>query len=59
VRFIALPLPRLAIEDHRVQMRKLMESISGAGQIAGHVVLYPLLRGWRRGWGTTEAERPN
>jgi hypothetical protein len=38
-------------------MRRLVESISGARQIAGHLLLYPLLRGWRRGWGTTEEER--
>jgi hypothetical protein len=38
-------------------MRKLIESISGALQMAANVLLYPLLRGWRRGWGTTEEER--
>jgi hypothetical protein len=38
-------------------VRKLIESISGAMQIAGHLLLYPLLRGWRRQWGTTEEER--
>jgi hypothetical protein len=38
-------------------MCKLIESISGAVQIAGHLLLYPLLRGWRRRWGTTEEER--
>ena len=37
--------------------RELIESISGAFQIAGHVLLYPLLRGWRRRWGSTEQER--
>jgi hypothetical protein len=25
---------------------KLIESISGASQIAGHILFYPLLRGW-------------
>jgi hypothetical protein len=34
-----------------------MESISGASQIAFHIVLYPLLRGWRRQWGSTADER--
>jgi hypothetical protein len=38
-------------------MRKLIESISGAVQIAGQLLLYPLLRGWRRRWGSTEEER--
>jgi hypothetical protein len=38
-------------------VRKLIESISGAIQIAGHLLLYPLLCGWRRQWGTTEEER--
>jgi len=38
-------------------MRKVIESISGASQIAVHVLLYPLLRGWRRRWGSTEEER--
>jgi len=38
-------------------MHKLIESISGASQIAAHVLLYPLLRGWRRRWGSTEQER--
>ena len=38
-------------------MRGLIESISGAAQIVGHLLLYPLLRGWRRRWGTTEEER--
>jgi hypothetical protein len=38
-------------------MRRLVESISGALQIAGHLLLYPLLRGWRRGWGATDEER--
>jgi hypothetical protein len=37
--------------------RKLGQSISGAIQIAAHLLLYPLLRGWRRRWGTTEEER--
>jgi hypothetical protein len=39
------------------QVRGLIESISGALQIAGHLLFHPLLRGWRRGWGTTEEER--
>jgi hypothetical protein len=38
-------------------MRKLVESISGASQIAIHILLYPLLRRWRRRWGSTEEER--
>ena len=38
-------------------MRKVIKSISGASQIAVHILLFPLLRGWRRGWGTTEEER--
>jgi hypothetical protein len=38
-------------------MRKVAESISGALQIAGHLLLYPVLRDWRRGWGATDAER--
>ena len=38
-------------------MRRLVESISGAVQISGHLLLYPLLRGWRRRWGTTQEER--
>jgi hypothetical protein len=38
-------------------MRRLIESISGASQIAVHIVLYPFLRGWRRRWGTTHEER--
>jgi hypothetical protein len=38
-------------------MRKLIESISGASQIAVNLLLYPLLRGWRRQWGATEEER--
>ena len=38
-------------------MRKLLESVSGAVQIAANILLYPLLRGWRRRWGTTEGER--
>jgi hypothetical protein len=38
-------------------VRKLIESISGASQIAVHLALYPLLRGWRRRWGSTEEER--
>jgi hypothetical protein len=38
-------------------MRKLIESISGASQIAANLLLYPLLRGWRRQWGATEEER--
>jgi hypothetical protein len=36
---------------------RLLESVSGAVQIAAHLLLYPLLRGWRRRWGTTELER--
>jgi hypothetical protein len=38
-------------------MLKLVESISGASQIAANLLLYPLLRGWRRRWGATEEER--
>jgi hypothetical protein len=38
-------------------MRKLIESIPGAMQIAGNILLYPLLRGWRRRWGSSEKER--
>jgi hypothetical protein len=38
-------------------MRKLTEAISGASQIAGHILLYPLLSGWRRRWGGSEEER--
>ena len=38
-------------------MRKLIDSLSGALQIAINVLLDPLLRGWRRGWGATEQER--
>jgi hypothetical protein len=38
-------------------MRKAIESISGATQIAVQVLLYPLLREWRRQWGSTEEER--
>jgi hypothetical protein len=38
-------------------MRKLLDSLSGATQIAVHILFYPLLRGWRRRWGTTEEER--
>lgn len=38
-------------------MRKLVESISGASQIAVNLLLYPLLRGRRRRWGATKEER--
>jgi hypothetical protein len=38
-------------------MRRLIESISGAVQIAVHLLLYPFLRGWRRRWGATDEER--
>jgi len=38
-------------------MRKLGESVSGAFQIALHLMLYPLTRGWRRQWGSTAQER--
>jgi hypothetical protein len=38
-------------------MRKLVEAISGASQIAVNLLLYPLLRGRRRRWGATEEER--
>jgi hypothetical protein len=38
-------------------MRKLVESISGASQIAVNLLLYPLLRGRRRRWGATEDEK--
>jgi len=41
----------------RAPLRKLVESISGASQIAANLLLYPLLCGWRRRWGTTEEER--
>jgi hypothetical protein len=39
------------------RVRKLLESLSGASLIAIHILLYPLLRGWRRRWGSTEEER--
>jgi hypothetical protein len=45
------------IDDDEIQMSRLIESISGATQIAGHLLLYPLLSGWRRRWGTMESER--
>jgi hypothetical protein len=38
-------------------MSKLLDSISGASHIAVHILLYPLLRGRRRRWGSTEEER--
>jgi hypothetical protein len=38
-------------------MRKLLDSLSGATQIAVHILFYPVLRGWRRRWGSTEEER--
>jgi hypothetical protein len=38
-------------------MLRVIESVSGAAQIAVHIVLYPFLRGWRRRWGTTPEER--
>jgi hypothetical protein len=38
-------------------MRKLAESISGALEMACHLLLYPFLRGWRRRWGSTKEER--
>jgi hypothetical protein len=38
-------------------MHKAIESISGASQIGVHILLYPLLRGWRRRWGSSEEER--
>jgi hypothetical protein len=38
-------------------MHKLLDSISGAAQIAIHILLYPLLRESRRRWGSTEEER--
>ncbi len=41
----------------RQLMHKLIESISGAFQIAGNILLYPLLSGWRRRWGSSEEER--
>lgn len=47
----------LVIDDDEIQMSRLIESISGATQIAGHLLLYPLLSGWRRRWGTMESER--
>lgn len=37
-------------------MRKLIESVSGAVQIAARILLYPLLRRRRRRWGTSEEE---
>jgi hypothetical protein len=40
-----------------VRLRKLIESISGAFQIALHLLLYPVLRPRRRRWGSTEEER--
>jgi hypothetical protein len=38
-------------------VRKVIESISGASQIAVQILLYPLLRRWRRRWGSTGEER--
>lgn len=38
-------------------MRRLAESISGALQIAGHLLLYLPLRRWRRSWGATGEEQ--
>jgi hypothetical protein len=38
-------------------VRKVIESISGASQIAVQILLYPPLRRWRRRWGSTEEER--
>jgi hypothetical protein len=38
-------------------MRRLGQSVSGAFQIALHLMLYPLTRGWRRQWGSTAQER--
>lgn len=38
-------------------MSSVIESISGAAQIACQLLLYPFLRGWRRRWGTTADER--
>lgn len=38
-------------------MRKGIEAIAGASQIAAHILFYPFLRGWRRRWGSTEQER--
>ena len=51
-----LDLDGMAINNSSF-VRKLIESISGALQIACHITLYPLLRGWRRRWGTTEEDR--
>jgi hypothetical protein len=41
----------------RLPMRKLLESISAAFQIAANLLLFPFLRGWRRRWGSTDDER--
>jgi hypothetical protein len=51
-----LDLDGMAINNSSF-LRKLIESISGALQIACHIALYPFLRGWRRRWGTTEEDR--
>ena len=51
-----LDLDGMAINNSSF-VRKLIESISGALQIACHIALYPLLRRWRRRWGTTEEDR--
>jgi pimeloyl-ACP methyl ester carboxylesterase len=49
---------RFAVARYRSPVsRRLIESISGASQIAVHILLYPLLRGWRRQWGSTQEER--
>lgn len=38
-------------------MERLIDTISGAAQIAVHMLLYPFLRERRRRWGSTETER--
>lgn len=38
-------------------MNSTLESVSGAAQIAGHLLAWPLLRNYRRRWGTTADER--
>jgi hypothetical protein len=45
------------MNDDLPSMPNAVDSISGALQIAAQLVLYPLLRGWRRRWGTTTEER--
>jgi hypothetical protein len=38
-------------------LQKAIEAISGALQIAAHILLFPALSRWRRRWGSTEEER--